>query len=595
MKLRIYTSDWFYNLGVVGFHRIIRFAEENLGLVKEDYGYKINENFIEFDQEILKDFHKYYFEYMFDFYNNYEKTKEQIERYLENAKNEKYYSERLKNIKNVLKSNNDKIKKINEEIYDKANEIYTEINKIKKYEDYNKLNELCFFYTDVLKLEAINRKITLNKFRNVLGKNFFGQSSFLNVCNNNKTIEEQEEILFKDYIKPIFEASYVEDIMNNKVEINEKELGIKKEENSKNEFQKIYKWMLNKKNDEKGLKKYIDDNYIKCSMCGEYKSYGSSFYEGSFIPLGISNSNALNMFWEFNDEYPICDLCKLILLCTPAGTTNIYKTYMETSSFEDKHYYGFINMDTNIEDLIKYNDNFMYSKNKDAPIKELIIGIVEGLKDKSVWQLQNILYVEFYSDYDAKGCKLNYLNIPKYLALFFKHKYDLLDSIKDEKFKMKLLDDLLGKRDIKYSINDKLRELIKDESDYSYNCYLAVQIRNVLNQYKGGNGMDEKKDQSKKLFVIYQKGAEINKYLNEHNGENKISGMAYRLLNATKAGNKNEFMDSVIRIFMSSEKEVPSLFLDVINEKEMSFEEISYAFISGLISGVYNKEVKKDE
>jgi CRISPR-associated protein Cst1 len=594
MKLRIYTSDWFYNLGVVGFHRIIRFAEENLGLVKEEYEYKINENYIEFDQELLKDFHEYYFEYMFDSYNNYENVKEKIEKYLRNAKVEKNYSNNLGYIKDQIKKNNKKIKDIDTAVFEKSNSINLKISKIKQYEDYNKLVELCEYFLDILKTKKINKKITSNKFEKILHDNFFGQNSFLNISNSNKTIDEKEGILYKDYIKPIFETSYIDNILEDKSTVNQEEIKLKKEENKGNEFQKIYKWIIDKKNKITDFNSYINDNYSSCTICGGHRSYGSSFTEGNFLPLGISNENRRNMFWNFNYNYPICDLCKLILFCTPVGATDIYKTYMETGTLEDKHFYGFINMDIDIEDLIKYNDNFMLSKNKDAPIKELIINIVEELKEKSVWQLQNILYVEFNAIYRG-GCKLNYLNIPKYLALFFKHKYDLLDSIKDEKFKMKLLDELLQKRDIKYSINDKLRELIKDERNYSYNCYLAVQIRNVLNQYRGGNGMDEKKDQSKKLFVIYQKGAEINKYLKDKGGENKINGIAYRLLNATKAGNKNEFMDSAIRTFMSAEKEVPSLFLDVINEKNMSFEEISYAFISGLISGEYVKEVKKDE
>ena len=62
-------------------------------------------------------------------------------------------------------------------------------------------------------------------------------------------------------------------------------------------------------------------------------------------------------------------------------------------------------------------------------------------------------------------------------------------------------------------------------------------------------------------------------------------------------------MDIVLRLFMSSKKKgkddkwhsmnVPMVFLDVMAEKDLDFESIAYAFISGLISDKY--ELKNDE
>ena len=66
---------------------------------------------------------------------------------------------------------------------------------------------------------------------------------------------------------------------------------------------------------------------------------------------------------------------------------------------------------------------------------------------------------------------------------------------------------------------------------------------------------------------------------------------------------KEDFMDIVLRLFMSSKKKgqddkwysmsVPMVFLDVTTEKDLDFESIAYAFISGLISDKY--EPKNDE
>ena len=55
MKTKVYLNEWFINAGIVGFLRILKHNNDNFA--------KINENYIEFDTENLKDFNKYYFKY----------------------------------------------------------------------------------------------------------------------------------------------------------------------------------------------------------------------------------------------------------------------------------------------------------------------------------------------------------------------------------------------------------------------------------------------------------------------------------------------------------------------------------------------------
>ena len=74
MKTRIYLRDWFYNAGIVGFLRIL---EEN-----EDQFAKIEENYIEFETEKLKNFASYYFNYFFKKYNIAKKVEERLEKSL---------------------------------------------------------------------------------------------------------------------------------------------------------------------------------------------------------------------------------------------------------------------------------------------------------------------------------------------------------------------------------------------------------------------------------------------------------------------------------------------------------------------------------
>ena len=79
MKVKVYLNDWFYNAGIVGFLKILEVNENNFAIKKNNY--------IEFDTEELKNFHKYYFNYFFKKYNvaeSVENRTENLFNYLEN-------------------------------------------------------------------------------------------------------------------------------------------------------------------------------------------------------------------------------------------------------------------------------------------------------------------------------------------------------------------------------------------------------------------------------------------------------------------------------------------------------------------------------
>ena len=58
MKTKIYLNEWFINAGIIGFIRILDHSKDNFLTIKNNY--------IEFDTNNLKNFHKYYFKYFFD-------------------------------------------------------------------------------------------------------------------------------------------------------------------------------------------------------------------------------------------------------------------------------------------------------------------------------------------------------------------------------------------------------------------------------------------------------------------------------------------------------------------------------------------------
>lgn len=604
MKLKVYMNDWSMNMGIVGFRNIFK-------KVNQENKVTMNDNYIEFDSSILEYFHNYYFDYFMEEYDVSKRVKQNIEYSLAYVKkNPDKIKDTSKRIKDSIKYQADKVKKFDTDSFDNLKIRFDEIGKIKSIEQIEDLEKLAQECVEVFQLKHINDKLTSNLYKYIVGDNYFGQVSFFNVAKSSLDVEGLKKVMYNDYLLSIIYYSKLQDIINtNEIEslrvfINDSlkyiDQEVKAKKLSKNSIkiiEKIMKEINNKfiKKDKSidDIKCYID-NLETCQMCGDIKGLVDNYTESNFVPLAVSADNAMNMYWNMNMNCSICDICKLMLFCTPAGATLTRKKYITN---DDNEFYSFVNMDTSVEDLCKTNFNLRSKRDKENPFDELIIDIVSENKEKSRWQLENILFVEFKASVDAKKCVMNYFNMPTYLAEFFCDKSELLSKIKDRNLKASLIDIILKEKDLKYLINEKLREKIDNTLDSTKPSYTLVSdiqkvinTRYILNCYKKG-GKDKVDD--KKLKAVRYAGREIHDYYVQNNSKNKIDGIAYRLLNTAKVRNKKDFMDIVLRLFMSSEKSVPTVFLDVMAEKELDFESIAYAFISGLISEKY--EVKTEE
>lgn len=239
-----------------------------------------------------------------------------------------------------------------------------------------------------------------------------------------------------------------------------------------------------------------------------------------------------NFFWNQNAKLPVCDLCKLILFCVPAGITSLSKIVKENKlgkmEYKEKEILSFVNYDTDTNMLLKVNNNFKETSRLDKstsnPYGDLILNIVTQEKQVSEWQLQNIFVVEFETEYLAYS-RMEYFNIKRHIAKFFKqYSNSTLNLIKDYKYKLEIIDYILKNKDIKYIINERLRENLKEENPYSYNSYLATKIRLDINLLKKEeNGVEEKiKKNNAKLNVLYNLGTEIHEELKRNNEANKF-------------------------------------------------------------------------
>lgn len=611
MKIKVYLNDWFYNAGIVGFLRILEANDDEFAIKRNNY--------IEFDTESLRKFHKYYFKYFFQKYNvaenvenrtknSFDYLENNIEVILENKDKEKERKDKIKSnkkyIKDTIKKQLDKIKKIDENTYEEMKEQYERIEKSSTKQEIIEIKEKLI--SDIEK-DNINKRLTLNLFKSILSNTYYGQSSFLNVIKTSLSYEGQQELMYRDYVSNIVETGFINGIMKNEYSIEQIKEYIEnaKESNITQEMEKIYskieKDYIGRSKTIEDIQKYLKEKVIKsCSMCENEIGLTTNYSEGNFVPLAISSDNARNFFWNQNVKMPICDVCKLILFCIPAGMTTITKTIKENGEYREKQLLSFVNFDTKVDMLYKTNINFgnksRYENKNENPYSELILDIVEQDKQVSIWQLDNIFVVELEVEYGAYS-RIEYFNIKRYISLFFKdYAKKTLSKIWDYRYKLQIVDYIMKNKDIKYIINDRLRaEMSKEEAKgakkIGYNSFLATQIRMILNILKKeGNEVENIKKNDDKLYVIYNLGVQIHEELKSKGEDNKLDGYTYKMLNSIKAENKKEFMDIVIRLHMAMGKDVSPIFIETMQTTGLDFESIGHSFLAGLISNKYEKK-----
>lgn len=611
MKIKVYLNDWFYNAGIVGFLRILEANDDEFAIKRNNY--------IEFDTESLRKFHKYYFKYFFQKYNvaenvenrtknSFDYLENNIEVILENKDKEKERKDKIKSnkkyIKDTIKKQLDKIKKIDENTYEEMKEQYERIEKSSTKQEIIEIKEKLI--SDIEK-DNINKRLTLNLFKSILSNTYYGQPSFLNVIKTSISYEGQQELMYRDYVSNIVETGFINGIMKNEYSIEQIKEYIEnaKESNITQEMEKIYskieKDYIGRSKTIEDIQKYLKEKVIKsCSMCENEIGLTTNYSEGNFVPLAISSDNARNFFWNQNVKMPICDVCKLILFCIPAGMTTITKTIKENGEYREKQVLSFVNFDTKVDMLYKTNINFgnksRYENKNENPYSELILDIVEQDKQVSIWQLDNIFVVELEAEYGAYS-RIEYFNIKRYISLFFKdYAKKTLSKIWDYRYKLQIVDYIMKNKDIKYIINDRLRaEMSKEEAKGAkkngYNSFLATQIRMILNNLKKeGKEVEDIKKNNDKLYVIYNLGVQIHEELKSKGEDNKLDGYTYKMLNSIKAGNKKEFMDIVIRLHIAMGKDVSPIFIETMQTTGLDFESIGHSFLAGLISNKYEKK-----
>ncbi len=96
----------------------------------------------------------------------------------------------------------------------------------------------------------------------------------------------------------------------------------------------------------------------------------------------------------------------------------------------------------------------------------------------------------------------------------------------------------------------------------------------------------------KELKSFQFSGYKLGEFYKTVQKENKIRGLAYRILGSLKSNKSDVFLDIILKAHMEVSKEVPRDIEKVLLSKA-SLKDIGYAFVTGLVSSVDKTNIDK--
>lgn len=551
-QMEVSMNEWAFTQGMVGYKRILEYYGVTVETTTD--GIIVTKDQLEVLPEA-------FFSYFLTKYS----VAKRNQKYLKSL-----HSKWKKGQKRYKKELNETLKKIDTKVgkYFKEHDVGKDVmDKIHRYRGEKEFKDEMDGWLDAvingIHTKEIDEKLTCNTFKAVYFSPYFGQVSFLNVVNNSKTLDEQKQIFTKDFIQPVLDEWGIMSSINTG-DLDQCQSIL---QNTTHKQLSSLKRAFKKKSTEE-MKQYINEEVLKCSLT-DFPLGLFALEESVFSPLALSINKALNSTWnsEGKDFFPISALAKLILFCAPAGATISNRKSV------------FVQFDGSFDQIYHSNEHYNTEKDHEMSFDEIIFDLVSDQNLKADWLSKHYLVMEYESDYQAKKTLLDYMVLtPNLIKLFQSH--SKLFGYLYYSNRIPFIKYLIKNVDTKQFILETLRQKIKN----SYSS-LEVVFMTILRNYdqfytkEGENHMDSQKQQ-KYIWVLYKSAESVRGKI----GLKKAQGIAYRLLNSVQSGNKNTFMDTVMRVYISSELEMPSLLLEALHENKLDFETVANAWIAGLIS-----------
>jgi CRISPR-associated protein Cst1 len=616
--LRIYSDDYLTSAGLVGFSRLYNYALEH-GLIPEDQDWlMIKDHYIEIHQDFLKYIPIIFLRRLLNEHSVAEREAKKLSNsreYVKTTEGEKIiesFSKYLEKVKGAFASQGIKIPKYfsGQSFSQHFEELKNALKLIKHPNQLRELDHIVESFVNLLHEQAINEKLTLNYVKSVILGNLYGQVSFLNVVKNKLSFDETAELMNVDYIQPVLRDLQLHDALN----IGNKEMLMNVLENNK-DYPAAWKKAVKKMSIEEAINFFNDQ--LHCMIFDEWIAVGN-FEEMVFSPLSVSRDNAVNFTWDLAEKQPrpLSSWGRLVLFMAAIGMT----TYSRMINGNYKTYYGFLYSEGGANRQIRGNDIFYQMKQDEKPYEEIITKVLNHEKNRAEYQNANFLFIEINADYGSKKTIMNYFDVPPHMVRYFvanSKGENPLDEIKNRAFREEFLQMVMQGIDPKRLILNHLRQVIR--SGYApKGVYTATKERFKIEKLKANHERsgEELANETKQVQKLYHLGREVREVFVQRSnqrskvasgdeyvagGDKRVNAIAYRLLNAASANNKNQFMDGILRLQIQLQSLTNNplkdlgLFLNVIHEEYLDFPTVANAFISGLLSQRGSQNADEDQ
>lgn len=560
--LEFRLDDWRSNVSIIGLMNILDNDEEGqYEIVKNGF-----DEYLKVSIKSLENFEEKYFKYFID---TYEKNlpwyriisyKNEVEKFIKTDLSE-FKKDDFEKLNNQIDLVKDYLKRPN---YTKVFEyIESDIEITKLIKDIKKIKlrkkeEISDRKEEILENLKIMQEI-INYCNTETGRKYLGAKgaifTFINkgiggVSFLNKQTKEKD--IYKDY------KEYFLDTLNNYLE----------------EDKKKYKYNC-----------FNCDNKIKNLNTG----------------IGILNDTGFDLarkpthVWFEENDVGICDICSFLYSCFPAG--------FNYSSYEGI----FVNANSSIEELKRVNSQISMEVNKVKDTRGISYrALVNTISKKSIeelkYELDDVQVIRY------KNEKYNFNILSKYSLSIINDSIEDLESLSNAGYKIgndyisiydEVLDRLFNNQNM-YTLIYKLFSYKLTNTSFVNAYYNTSHIYRIIriNTRKLKEVIDLGNESANAFVEKYRKygyflALEYKK--KDSNYENKIRGISYRMLNALKTRNAENFMHNLINSYMYMSISIPKGMVKAL-ENDDNLGTIGYAFVAGLNSyGISDDNKTKEE
>lgn len=350
----------------------------------------------------------------------------------------------------------------------------------------------------------------------------------------------------------------------------------------------------------------FNEKYMVCFECRNSYSGSSKkeFIELKFINDFVTDPDKKqSVFWNNNSDAFVCPLCTFIYLLMPLGFIPVAKgTYSKDRLF--------VNSNDSIESLIKINQSVsskkeLFLENNKLIVLNTIVAQKIMAKQREIDNIEIIL-----RESHEKRTFYSFNIIGKDILEVIQKSQENLQSLVYKRVRLKSDSKKKNAKDEWiYVFNEVLNNILSYRNQWNFLNLLfrldakpdinvgAYTLNNVyqiqLNQNSIKEGRDSMKEMKKSTLSARYSGMELQEFFGEE-AENKLRGYIYKLVNALSVGDKELFLDTVVRMYCGINKEVPNTFINLFADDE-NFKEIGYAYLLGLKAKLKDKNDQKEE